>query len=190
MEIYKKLFKLRQEVGKLSKTETNPFFKSKYFDVNGLIENVRPLLEKHNLLLLQPIIKNSVVSQIFDIETGDKVESGLELPALTDPQKTGSCITYYRRYTLQSLLGLEAEDDDGNKAASVTPPKPAPAKKGLTPLTDDMFTSSLKILNNKFPQVIKGTNYNSAVDFVIVLQKHYSLTAKQQETINEILNKK
>jgi hypothetical protein len=37
------------------------------------------------------------------------------LPNLQDPQKLGSAITY-RRYTLQSLLGLQAEDDDGNKA--------------------------------------------------------------------------
>jgi hypothetical protein len=36
---------------------------------------------------------------------------------LTRPTKFGSAITYYRRYTLQSLLGLNREDDDGNKAA-------------------------------------------------------------------------
>jgi hypothetical protein len=30
----------------LSKTATNPFFKSKYFDINSLIEQVDPLLEK------------------------------------------------------------------------------------------------------------------------------------------------
>ena len=41
----------------------------------------------------------------------------MELPPLTDPQKIGSAITYYRRYTLQSLLGIQAEDDDANKAS-------------------------------------------------------------------------
>jgi hypothetical protein len=39
------------------------------------------------------------------------------LPNLQDPQ-LGSAITYYRRYTLQSLLGLQAEDDDGNKQSA------------------------------------------------------------------------
>jgi hypothetical protein len=29
----------------------------------------------------------------------------------------GSAITYYRRYSLQSLLALQAEDDDGNLAS-------------------------------------------------------------------------
>ena len=40
--------------------------------------------------------------------------SEIDLPNIQDPQKLGSAITYYRRYTLQSLLGLQAEDDDGN----------------------------------------------------------------------------
>lgn len=30
----------------------------------------------------------------------------------------GSAITYYRRYTLQSLLGIQADDDDANKASA------------------------------------------------------------------------
>ena len=34
-----------------------------------------------------------------------------------DPQKMGSAITYLRRYTLQSLLGLQAADDDANMAS-------------------------------------------------------------------------
>jgi hypothetical protein len=36
---------------------------------------------------------------------------------MDDPQKLGSAVTYYRRYTLQSLLGLQAEDDDANSAS-------------------------------------------------------------------------
>ena len=29
----------------------------------------------------------------------------------------GSCITYFRRYSLQSFLALQAEDDDANKSS-------------------------------------------------------------------------
>lgn len=116
MSIYKKLAELKKEVGKISKKETNPFFKSKYFDINGLIEHLEPLLEKHNLLLLQPIESNKVSSVLVDYESGEQIQSSLELPHYDDPQKMGSCITYYRRYTLQSLLGLQAEDDDANSA--------------------------------------------------------------------------
>ena len=107
-ELLKALANVKKEVGKLSKTETNPFFKSKYFDINSLIQQIEPLLEKNNLLLLQPIENNKVKSVIYEVESGTFVSSEIELPNLTDPQKLGSAITYYRRYTLQSLLGLQA----------------------------------------------------------------------------------
>jgi len=117
MEIYKKLFEVKSHIGKISKDSNNPFFKSKYFDVNSLLENVEPLLHASGLLLLQPITDNKVLTQIIDIETGESVTSSMELPNLADPQKIGSAITYFRRYTLQSLLGIQAEDDDANKAS-------------------------------------------------------------------------
>lgn len=122
MSIYKKLFEAKKEIGKISKDSTNPFFKSKYFDINQLLEHVEPILQKHDLLLLQPIENNCVVTYIIDIEDDSEknhVESSLELTNQTDPQKRGSEITYYRRYTLGSLLGLQAEDDDAN--ATVKP---------------------------------------------------------------------
>ena len=115
--IYKKLYKVQKEIGAISKDSTNPFYKSKYFDINSLIKQLMPILEKHNLLLLQPISEGSQYSKIVDVDNGDSVESSLSLPIDLDAQKIGSAITYYRRYTLQSLLGLQAEDDDGNNAS-------------------------------------------------------------------------
>ena len=115
--IYTKLAELKKEVGKMTKDSKNPFFNSKYFDINQLLEHLEPLLQKNGLIVLQPIINKEVVSKIIEIETGDEICSSLELPPLTDPQKIGSAITYYRRYTLQSLLGIQAEDDDANKAS-------------------------------------------------------------------------
>jgi len=125
-DLLKALAEVKKEVGTLSKTETNPFFKSKYFDINSLIQQVEPLLEKNGLLLLQPIENNKVRSVIYHLESEKFLSSEMDLPNLQDPQKLGSAITYYRRYTLQSLLGLQAEDDDGNKASApvkVTKPK-------------------------------------------------------------------
>ena len=127
MSIYKKLFEAKKEIGKISKDSTNPFFKSKYFDINALLEHVEPILQKHDLLILQPIKNGLVTTQIVDAESGAMVESEIALTNITDPQKRGSEITYYRRYTLQSLLGLQAEDDDGNKAS-----QKAPIKQKLT----------------------------------------------------------
>ena len=120
MNLYTKLSEVKKEIGAISKDSTNPFFKSKYFDINSLLKHVEPLLQKNGLLLLQPIIKGEVFSEILDVESGESVTSSIPLPQMDDPQKLGSAITYYRRYTLQSLLGLQAEDDDANSASQAT----------------------------------------------------------------------
>ena len=120
-----KILKVQSEIGVLVKTETNPFFKSKYMDINGLLEQLLPLLEKHGLTVIQPITiegisgKVCVVTKVVDAETKEVlIESFFPLPDLQDPQKMGSAITYYRRYSLQSLFLLRAEDDDANVASS------------------------------------------------------------------------
>ena len=121
MSIYKKLFEAKKEIGAITKDSKNPFFKSNYLSLNGLIDAIEPVLQKHGLLLLQPIKDNKVYSIIADIEScveintgSDCVVSCMDLPNIQDTQKLGSAITYFRRYTLQSLLGLLAQDDDGN----------------------------------------------------------------------------
>ena len=114
--IHKKLFLVRKEVGNITKNQKNPFYNNNYSDLNEIVETLNPILEKHNLLLVQPLNDNKVISTIIDVETQEQVQSSLQLPIDLSPQKIGSAITYYRRYTLQSLLALLSEDDDGNKA--------------------------------------------------------------------------
>jgi len=77
MSIYKKLFEAKKEIGKISKDSTNPFYKSKYFDINQLLEHVEPILQKHELLLLQPIENDRVVTRIYDIEGEGMVDSSM-----------------------------------------------------------------------------------------------------------------
>lgn len=120
--IMEKIAKVINEIGVLVKTETNPFFKSKYLDINALLEQLQPLLEKHKLTVIQPLsslIDNShnncpaLETRVYDGEK-EIVHSSIPLPNIQDPQKMGSAITYYRRYALQSLFLLRAEDDDAN----------------------------------------------------------------------------
>ena len=118
--IYAKILAAKKEIGTISKDSKNPFFKSNYLSLNGLINAVEDVLQNQDLLLLQPLGNGGVSSIIYDTESGEKVESFMMLPNIQDPQKLGSAITYFRRYTLQSLLGLQAEDDDGNHAAKKT----------------------------------------------------------------------
>ena len=113
--IYVKLWKAKHEIKGVTKGKDNPFFKSKYADLNAILDAVEPILLKYNLIVLQPILEGHVVTQIIDIETGEKVESKLLLPILNDPQKQIAGVTYFRRATLQSLLSLQAIDNDGNE---------------------------------------------------------------------------
>tara|TARA_R110001583_G_scaffold23353_4_gene86393 strand:+ start:10546 stop:11163 length:618 start_codon:yes stop_codon:yes gene_type:complete len=115
--IYKKIFDLQSEIGVISKDAKNKFFQSQYFDINSLIKQLHPLLIKNKLVLIQPCVDGTVKSIISDMD-GNSIESSLQLPTGLDAQKIGSAITYYRRYTLTSLLSLQAEDDDGNSASS------------------------------------------------------------------------
>ena len=132
MSIYTKLLEVQKEIGAISKDSTNPFFKSKYFDINKLIQHVNPILTKNGLVLLQPIKDGCQYSIIIDSETAEQVDSFLCLSDIKDPQKRGSEITYFRRYTLGSLLGLQAEDDDANTATKEANKKPL-----LTPDSDN-----------------------------------------------------
>ena len=131
--INQKLFELQNEIGTISKDTTNPFYKSKYFDINSLIKQLQPLLKKYRLLLQQPIEENMVVIKLICLDGGGSSLSYLKLPEINDPQKIGSCITYYRRYTLASLLGLQAVDDDANLASG--PDKPPDQRAWLNKST-------------------------------------------------------
>lgn len=138
--INQKLFDLQQEIGTISKDASNPFYKSKYFDINSLINQLNPLLKKYRLLLLQPIEEDCVYSKLICIDGTGGVISALKLPEINDPQKLGSAITYYRRYTLASLLGLQAVDDDANVASGVVEDK-----KWLNPNTTE-FSKAIEFI--------------------------------------------
>jgi len=138
----KRILEVQKKIGKLSKNAKNPFFKSAYLDLSDLLTHVTPLMQENGLILMQPIRDNLVYTQIIDSDNGDVLaESCLMLPNLTDPQKLGSCITYFRRYTLKSLLAIAEGDDDGNLAA-----KPTPAANNKNTLDDDRFKKAIKSL--------------------------------------------
>ncbi len=163
-QINQKLFKAKKEFTAISKDSTNPFYKSKYFDINALLSQVEPILHNHGLMVLQPIKDNKVYSQIVDVESGDNIDSSIELPNINDPQKLGSAITYYRRYTLQSLLSLQAEDDDANLTKTVE----------LQELTKSGYDYLLK--DGKPDEIKKAF-------------KTRKMTTQQKETLTSKLNK-
>lgn len=114
-----KILKIQTKIGVLSKDKENPFFKSKYLDINQIIAHLLPLLEEEKLTVIQPLTNidgKPALRTIVSDDDGIIVEDVITLPENPDPQKMGSAITYYRRYALQSLFLLQAEDDDANSA--------------------------------------------------------------------------
>lgn len=143
MEIVKrtlaqKLLEFQNNIEVIKKDGKNEFFKkangkaSSYATLPNILSEVKPILNALKILVTQPIINNEVLTVLIDTESGDQVQSGVLIPNGLSAQQAGSAITYFRRYTLSSLLALEIdEDDDGNLASKKADPKPAakPAKK-------------------------------------------------------------
>jgi hypothetical protein len=136
-----KLHNAKQSIKKIAKNAKNPHFKNNYADINALIEEVEPILLENRLLLLQPIEDGYVYTRIVDIDSGEIAESCMKLPEIQDPQKIGSAVTYYRRYTLQSLLSLQAVDDDANLSSEAVKSQ----KQGLT---QERFLKALEGIKN------------------------------------------
>jgi len=118
---YVRLHQAKQLIGKVHKNATNPHFKKSYADINSILEAVEPILLQHDILLLQPIDGGSVCTQLVCIYTGFSISSCMALDLSLDAQKQGSQISYFRRYTIQSLLTLQATDDDGHIATTAKP---------------------------------------------------------------------
>ena len=121
LTLHQKLHRAKLAIGKVTKNATSHH--SKYADLNAILSTVEPVLLENGLLLIQPIQGNSVCTQIVDVDSGAMLESCMDLPQGVNPQNMGSAITYYRRYTLQSALSLQAVDDDGEKASKEEQPK-------------------------------------------------------------------
>lgn len=106
-----------------AKDADNPFFKTKYADLNSVWDSCRELLAKNGLSVIQGNTVGAdgtvIVETILAHESGEWVQSELALPlSKRDPQGVGSAITYGRRYGLASIVGIVADvDDDGNHAS-------------------------------------------------------------------------
>ena len=103
----------------------NPFFKSKYATLTALVSETKEMLAKEGLVVSQLCEDEGSVTTILMHVSGEYLSSKLTLrPVKDDPQGRGSCLTYSRRYSYASILGLVSdEDDDGNAATSLEPKK-------------------------------------------------------------------
>jgi len=115
--IIKALSEANAGISNPKNTAVNPFFKSKYAPLDSILTQVRPILTKHGLVIIQNV---STDDRFVSIETGIYHTSGqfiisdkLQMSAeKTTAQGQGSAITYGRRYQLSAFLNISSEDDD------------------------------------------------------------------------------
>ena len=136
--IYTALAAFQQEVkaiGKDSKAYTY-----NYASLDHIVETITPLLKKHKLGFSQPLGGDSVRTILFHTPSGETIESeinipqGIELKGMNSFQVLGSGITYLRRYSLSSILGLVTDEDidaQGEQTTSTGSTGYAPSTKQL-----------------------------------------------------------
>jgi len=116
------LLKAQKLMGAAKKDAENPFYKHNYADLGSVMEVCKGPLNENGIIVLQPVVGTFVETTLVH-ESGEWMSS--ETPIVTatqnDPQKLGSAISYARRYGLQSMLFIPAEDDDAEKATTHTP---------------------------------------------------------------------
>lgn len=139
-ELFTALIKAQASMGAAVKDSKNPHFRSSFASLSAVIGAVIPCLNEHGVGVLQlPHLDESYVqlTTVLIHSSGQMLSSTVATPMgkKADAQAVGSAITYLRRYSLQSIVGLPVEDDDGN-AASSRPVQRRPARRQV-PGTQD-----------------------------------------------------
>jgi hypothetical protein len=91
-------------------------FNYTYSNLNSIFKVIKPLLNKHGLAFYQNLDARNLVTTIFHVESGEQIQSSSEIPqvslkGMNDYQTLGSGITYLRRYSLSTMLGLITDKD-------------------------------------------------------------------------------
>lgn len=114
--IYSKLLDFQKKEISVKKNSIGGHHKNQYANIDEVLEKVKPVLTELKIVLIQTPTQDGLKTLLVDAEDGSMVEGFLPFVGATDAQKVGSNLTYMRRYSIVSMLGLEAEDDDGEGA--------------------------------------------------------------------------
>jgi hypothetical protein len=131
---------------------TNPFLHNKYADLGAVIEAAKDQMAVNGLCVSQLVggdASSISVTTILMHKSGQWIESTVGMAVGDEKGKSaaqvaGSIVTYLRRYSLASILGVYADEDtDGGKGDSKSEQKPTnqqqsgkPAQKAEQPTTE------------------------------------------------------
>lgn len=134
------LFTVQGEIQKVKKGSTNSHFGNTYAALPDIMEELHPILQKNDLLLSQVMDvsprteKPGLRTVLYHIPSQQNIEGLAVFPDGLNAQQTGSAVTYFRRYGILSILGIVADDDDGNLASR---PASAPAPAAVAPVANE-----------------------------------------------------
>lgn len=129
--------KAQKEINHAVLDSANPAFRSRYASLESVIDAVKNPLNANGIIFTQSLARIAadgepeaatyVITQLTHT-SGEWLRS--YIPLVQDKptaQGQGSGITYARRYALQAICGLGADDDDGNQASNQREPLPKPS---------------------------------------------------------------
>jgi hypothetical protein len=120
-EIYSAFLKAQRAFRPVIKNSVNPHFKNKYANLSSVIDAVIDALHKNGFALTQHTFPDRdgirVNTSLLHISGQSLFLGELFIPSpKNDAVSFGSALSYARRYSLLTSLGLAPEDDDGGRA--------------------------------------------------------------------------
>lgn len=139
--IYAALMAAQAEFRPALKSAVNPHFKSKYADLEAVLDAVEEPLRKQGVVITAKMVRFEdgwgLETVLYHVESQTEVSFVVPLiNAKNDMQGLGSAITYARRYGLMAICGIAPEDDDGNAATRKVDPHVAKAQSLLPKLVE------------------------------------------------------
>jgi hypothetical protein len=140
----------------------NPHFRSKYANLETVIDTARPALQKAGIAFTQTagMITDGnmeMTTMLIHAQTGQWIKSTMQIPlGKRDPQGAGSAQTYAQRYSLMAILGLPPTDDDAEAAIDRDHTRPAPDEPPVK--------SSAQLKRDGAWETISGELQNDLID--------------------------
>ena len=152
------LSKAQAEMPAIKFDSKNPFLKNDYASLGAIIAGARPVIAKHGLSVSQLTFGEDGVAGVETVlmhTSGEWISSSISMPVgeekgKSSAQVAGSIVTYLRRYSLASILGIYSDEDgDGNKVEPERKPTRAALPKEK-PVDDPMtIERAMKVQNSE-----------------------------------------
>lgn len=148
------------------KDSKNPFFKSSYADLKQVMQVFQTYYAPNGLAVSQ-LVGVDCIETILMHESGQWISSSCALPIAkqNDPQAMGSSISYMRRYSLSSILGVYQTDDDGESAMDRPQPVLQSKTFSVPPVTQQNTPDAIQVIytNSSNPSKIENKPASAGV---------------------------